>query len=1411
MQRLRPHLNASFLLLLTLLASNTAGQAPDVEEISDYANVLTRTSQHSPIRATSWPADGAMVLTLTRDAVTGWSWQSGQELWRTTGMKGESDHFAISPSGTAAAIDSGAALYVYSLPAGESRTIQLDEGRVSDLIFADDQAVLIGTTLGHLCLWRWTAEDSLHCSKPHQEPVSSMVFDPVGRRIFSAAWNEIVETKFDPTRSNLGRDPEVARFYGSWGFLSTLTTSVDGSTLAFGSAEGKIWTAATGAISSTELVTSTLNHVSALDFSPDGSVLVSGDRDGRLDLWNVHSGKHLLQLEGHPLPIEDLAFDPASKLIASGSSDGSTKIWSFSSGELAQTLEGHARQITQTALSSNGRWLAVLSLAGELFIWDLEQGIETSRLTPVDLVDARSGRIPSSLAIDSAGAAVAIGLKNGDIQLVRPSAGALPRAFASLRVAIDALAFDASGATLASGAHDGSISLWDVTTGVKEPPEAVLGRPIRDLAFATDDRLDVLTVGGQLVRWDTSSRDDPDPITLEGKPSSLTNHSTHGLLVAYDDGSFRLGLSGSTDVEAENTTLVGRLRAASYGGNRRAWVDDNRIIQVETLPDESSSYSRTWSLLSGARHLWAACDSAGRCRRQDDGSLLVTLQDSVVRPLSPPSRQALISVEVHPSAKSLNVSDGTSETVSVEVKNRGAEAIHWLRLLEAEDDSGRPIVFKPSETFPSLPPGGDVTLDGRISVQSDYESPKPQNLVLQLELLAGTGARIQTSPIEIKTQVPSLAWRGSHWHSDASRLEIRLQNIGKARLAESMATLQISGAALEPRPLPALPSNEETMVSFVLPKEIDPESEAFDLVVETTVHPLHRWVFRSQRARSWLQRFLVPIALASLVLVGFLLWHYRFRYTGHSLTRLVQQPRELLELPADQLVEADRILQKIDRLDPVLRQIDVRRASFDLAVEFLTTTDPALRAQQLADHLGSRLVKPMAKNDRLWRLMLGENFPLNLSECVLRLPGPEATSTGIVSDLAAQVETKNRITLVLLHNMEQQDALSLQTGPENPWIAPTSRELTQLLLARNPLEILAGITARHVAATKISPYQVRQGIQKESMFFGREEILNQILQGNPANYLVVGARKVGKSSLLHALKRRLADDPETVGHFVVLSDDDLIGRLALLFGIDKRHPRANDLLQYLDNTNKSHLILIDEVDPFIRQDGAKDFVGLQLLRSLSEEGKCHFVLAGFWDLFAHTQRDYLSPLKNFGEVIRLGELEKDACIRLATVPMARLGLQYEDPALVERLIMETGQRPNLISVACHELVKSAGIEGRRIFGEDLEKSLHSPAMYDALEIGALGGASAKLEQIITYATVESGEFTIADLIERLRPLRVKSDQEAIEEALGRLELASVLKSIGGARFEYQVPLYRSMLMKREPERLLIDALSDKES
>jgi WD40 repeat protein len=67
--------------------------------------------------------------------------------------------------------------------------------------------------------------------------------------------------------------------------------------------------------------------VQALAFSPDGSLLVSGDSAGSVQVWEVATGERLADLRGHTLAVTGIAFSPDGTAFATSSRDGTVRVW----------------------------------------------------------------------------------------------------------------------------------------------------------------------------------------------------------------------------------------------------------------------------------------------------------------------------------------------------------------------------------------------------------------------------------------------------------------------------------------------------------------------------------------------------------------------------------------------------------------------------------------------------------------------------------------------------------------------------------------------------------------------------------------------------------------------------------------------------------------------------------------------------------------------------------------------------------------------------------------------------------------------------------------------------------------------------------------------------------------------------
>jgi predicted NACHT family NTPase len=117
-----------------------------------------------------------------------------------------------------------------------------------------------------------------------------------------------------------------------------------------------------------------LTSVLAVAFSPDGKVLATGEKDGRVRLWNVITGKELLTLRGHSNWVNSVAWSGDSLTLASGSDDNTVKLWNVQTGNCVRTLEGHSHWVRSVAWSGDSLTLASGSDDNTVKLWNMQSG-----------------------------------------------------------------------------------------------------------------------------------------------------------------------------------------------------------------------------------------------------------------------------------------------------------------------------------------------------------------------------------------------------------------------------------------------------------------------------------------------------------------------------------------------------------------------------------------------------------------------------------------------------------------------------------------------------------------------------------------------------------------------------------------------------------------------------------------------------------------------------------------------------------------------------------------------------------------------------------------------------------------------------------------------------------------------------
>jgi hypothetical protein len=345
----------------------------------------------------------------------------------------------------------------------------------------------------------------------------------------------------------------------------------------------------------------------------------------------------------------------------------------------------------------------------------------------------------------------------------------------------------------------------------------------------------------------------------------------------------------------------------------------------------------------------------------------------------------------------------------------------------------------------------------------------------------------------------------------------------------------------------------------------------------------------------------------------------------------------------------------------------------------------------------------------------------------------------------------------------------------------------------------------------LSPYQVNAGVVNESNFFGRIEIIRDIMMKENLNYLIVGARQLGKSSIIKALERRYEKNNKIDCYSFTMEDDNIVSEMAIALNLS-HNVSLEEIVRKIGESKRKSIFLIDEADKFIKNEKNNGYKVTNAFRKLSQEGKATFVLTGFWTLYFSVTSDYHSPLKNFGELIKLEGLEESACRALMVEPMERIGISYENEIIIKSVIDKCGKRPNLIAITCNEVLKK--LNGKVITQKIIDEVFENSTLEDYLKgWGSMSNNTKdnQLDRVIIYLTLKKETFRLVDIVAMLKERKVKLNVNRISSSLERLVIGFVLNE-SKKTYTYRVPLFKEKLLENDIDILLdgdLEGLSEK--
>jgi WD40 repeat protein/serine/threonine protein kinase len=322
--------------------------------------------------------------------------------------------------------------------------------------------------------------------------------------------------------------------------------------------------------------------VTALLFSPDGTLLISAARDGLVKIWDWHAGveKFVLPRKHTGLPLA-LAVISGGTAVASGGTDGRIVLWNIADGSIRRVLEVKNGLIRSLTASADGQLLAAATTADKIWLWDKAK----PEADPACIDHGEFGTI-NDVALSPDGKLLVTAAGEKTIRLWDVATRKHVCDLKGHNGNIARVAFTANGDNLISGSWDRSIRVWDVSdVPDRVPPPIVLrghtsyltalsvDRSGRHIVSASDD--------GSVRLWDLDVHQAEQSLPSGGRQVHCLAHSPDGLLLAMSgpDGIIRVGneADGSIANLHGSPTAVNSLAFRSDGQHVAAGFENGSI------------------------------------------------------------------------------------------------------------------------------------------------------------------------------------------------------------------------------------------------------------------------------------------------------------------------------------------------------------------------------------------------------------------------------------------------------------------------------------------------------------------------------------------------------------------------------------------------------------------------------------------------------------------------------------------------------------------------------------------------------------------------------------------------------------------------------------------------------------------
>jgi WD40 repeat protein len=386
---------------------------------------------------------------------------------------------AFSPDGKRFAAFRGALLVVYDVATGKrvfpaDKPLLLSGGR--SCLSADGKRLATLEAASRLVIWDLPGERPL-LERTAPTSIGRMQFAPNGEYIALGGQAVTLLSTRDAQAGLRAFPPQGApRTY-------IATNSADATAMAEVEASGLIRVRSLGPLpgrprQATLALPGHVGRTTAINFSPDATLLASCGTDETIRVWSLETGKQLLKISLAENAHPSAAFTPDASRVAAAVGDR-LHVWSIAEGKLetVMLLDEEAAQCLE--VSPDGKHLACGGRSGALRVFDLANG-------KLVQFEADNKQAVSILRYAPGGETLCVGRKDGSVEFWSAADRKRRAESKDLGGEVRSLAFHRDGVRVAAGDARGSVAVWELATGKRVNHFTGNGGPLHILAFAPD-------------------------------------------------------------------------------------------------------------------------------------------------------------------------------------------------------------------------------------------------------------------------------------------------------------------------------------------------------------------------------------------------------------------------------------------------------------------------------------------------------------------------------------------------------------------------------------------------------------------------------------------------------------------------------------------------------------------------------------------------------------------------------------------------------------------------------------------------------------------------------------------------------------------------------------------------------------